>query len=128
MRVRAGSDGVLQELSLSGITLQVGQQVAAGTTIAKVVNPRRLKAELKIPETEARDIQIGQTGTVDTHNGMITGHVVRIDRRRQERQDGTFFWTLGVARIFFHPGRNSGFRQAFLARDGEAWHGARGSG
>jgi HlyD family secretion protein len=79
MRVRAGSDGVLQELSLNNLTLQVGQQVAAGTTIAKVANPKRLKAELKIPETQAKDVLLGQPAQVDTHNGVINGKVIRID-------------------------------------------------
>jgi HlyD family secretion protein len=79
MRVRAGSEGVLQELSLNGLPLQVGQQVAAGTTIAKVANPKRLKAELKIPETQTKDVQLGQSAQVDTHNGIIDGKVIRID-------------------------------------------------
>ena len=83
LKVRAGTDGVLQQLSLNvGGTdqpLQVGQQVQAGTTIAKVANPMRLKAELKIPETQAKDVQIGQPAEIDTHNGVIQGKVVRID-------------------------------------------------
>ena len=79
LRVRAGTDGVLQELSLNGNPLQQGQQCPAGTTIAKVANPRRLKAELKIPETQAKDVQIGQPAQVDTHNGVIEGKVIRID-------------------------------------------------
>ena len=83
MAVRAGSDGVLQELSLNvngtPQLLQVGQQVTAGTTLAKVANPRKLKAELKIPETQAKDVAIGQPAQVDTHNGVIPGKVIRID-------------------------------------------------
>ncbi len=79
LQVRAGMDGILQELSLNGNPLQQGQQVAAGTTIAKVANPRRLKAELKIPETQAKDVQLGQAAQVDTHNGVIEGKVMRID-------------------------------------------------
>jgi HlyD family secretion protein len=74
LRVRAGIDGVLQEQ-----TLKIGQFVTPGTTLAKVVQPQRLKAELKIAETQAKDIQIGQPASVDTHNGVIPGHVVRID-------------------------------------------------
>ncbi len=74
LRVRAGIDGVLQEQ-----TLKIGQYVTPGTTLAKVVQPQRLKAELKIAETQAKDIQIGQPASVDTHNGVIPGHVVRID-------------------------------------------------
>jgi HlyD family secretion protein len=79
LKVRAGMDGILQELTLNGNTLQEGQQVPAGTTIAKVANPNRLKAELKIPETQAKDVQIGQPTEVDTHNGVIEGKVIRID-------------------------------------------------
>ncbi len=74
LRVRAGIDGVLQEQ-----TLKIGQYVTPGTTLAKVVQPQRLKAELKIAETQAKDIQLGQPASVDTHNGVIAGHVVRID-------------------------------------------------
>jgi len=74
LRVRAGIEGVLQEQ-----TLKIGQWVTPGTTLAKVVQPQRLKAELKIAETQAKDIQLGQPASVDTHNGVIPGHVVRID-------------------------------------------------
>jgi len=74
LRVRAGIDGVLQEQ-----TLKIGQYVTPGTTLAKVVQPQRLKAELKIAETQAKDIQLGQPASVDTHNGVIPGHVTRID-------------------------------------------------
>jgi HlyD family secretion protein len=79
LRVRAGMDGTLQELSLNVSPLQEGQQVLAGTTIAKVANPQRLKAELKIPESQAKDVQLGQSAQVDTHNGLINGKVIRID-------------------------------------------------
>ncbi len=79
MKVRAASNGVLQELSLNGQPLQVGQQVQAGTTIAKVADPTKLKAELKIPETQAKDVQLGQPSQVDTHNGVVSGKVIRID-------------------------------------------------
>ena len=79
LKVRAGMDGILQELTLNGNTLQEGQQVTAGTTIAKVANPDRLKAELKIPETQTKDVQLGQLAQVDTHNGLIDGKVTRID-------------------------------------------------
>ena len=74
LRVRAGTDGVLQEQ-----TLKVGQWVTPGTTLAKVVQPERLKAELKIAETQAKDIQLKQPASIDTHNGVISGHVMRID-------------------------------------------------
>jgi HlyD family secretion protein len=79
LQVRAGMNGILQDLSLNGSTLQEGQQVPAGTTIAKVANPKRLKAELRIPETQAKDVQLGQPAQVDTHNGVIEGKVTRID-------------------------------------------------
>jgi HlyD family secretion protein len=79
LKVRAGMNGILQELTLNGNTLQEGQQVPAGTTIAKVANPDRLKAELKIPETQTKDVQLGQLAQVDTHNGLIEGKVTRID-------------------------------------------------
>jgi HlyD family secretion protein len=74
LSVRAGISGVLVELPH-----QVGEHVAPGTTLAKVVQPDQLKASLKIAETQARDIQIGQPAEVDTHNGVINGKVTRID-------------------------------------------------
>jgi HlyD family secretion protein len=74
LNVRAGIDGVLTDLPL-----QVGQHVVPGTMLAKVAQPEHLKAELKIAETQARDIQIGQPAAVDTHNGVISGKVMRID-------------------------------------------------
>lgn len=74
LKVRAGTDGVLQELPV-----EVGQRVAAGTILAKVVQPTRLKAQLKIAETQAKDVQLGQRTEIDTHNGVIRGRVARID-------------------------------------------------
>jgi RND family efflux transporter MFP subunit len=74
LSVRAGISGVLVELDH-----QVGEHVDAGTTLAKVVQPDQLKASLKIAETQARDIQIGQPAEIDTHNGVIDGKVMRID-------------------------------------------------
>jgi HlyD family secretion protein len=74
LSVRAGISGVLVELPH-----QVGEHVAPGTTLAKVVQPDQLKASLKIAETQARDIQIGQPAEIDTHNGVINGKVMRID-------------------------------------------------
>jgi len=79
LNVRAGISGVLQEVSV-----QIGQQVTPGTTLAKVVDPARLKAELKIPETQAKDIQVGQAASIDTHNGVVVGRVSRIDPAVQE--------------------------------------------
>jgi HlyD family secretion protein len=74
LSVRAGISGVLVE-----VDHQVGEHVTAGTTLAKVVQPDQLKASLKIAETQARDIQIGQPAEIDTHNGVIDGKVTRID-------------------------------------------------
>jgi HlyD family secretion protein len=74
LQVRAGTDGVLQQISV-----EVGQQVSPGTNLARVADPHKLKAELKIPETQAKDIQIGQQAQVDTRNGIVRGHVKRID-------------------------------------------------
>jgi HlyD family secretion protein len=74
LKVRAGISGVLQELPP-----QVGQRVAQGTILAKVVQPEHLKAELKIPETQAKDIIVGQKAEIDTHNGVVEGTVSRID-------------------------------------------------
>ena len=74
LKVRAGINGMLQE-----VPVQVGQRVTPGTTLAKVAQPEKLKAELKIPETQAKDVQIGQQSSIDTHNGVITGTVMRVD-------------------------------------------------
>jgi len=74
MQVTAGTAGQLQELSL-----EPGQYVQAGTILAKVAQPGRLKAVLQIPATQAKDIQIGQVASIDTRNGLIPGHVIRID-------------------------------------------------
>ena len=76
LKVRAGINGVLQS---SGTDVQVGQRVVQGTILAKVVDPQHLKAELKIPETTAKDVAIGQLAEVDTHNGIIKGSVWRRD-------------------------------------------------
>ncbi len=74
LRVRAGEDGVLQEL-----TLQLGQWVVPGQVLAKVVQPLRLKAVLRIPENQAPDVRLGQKASIDTRNGVIPGRVIRID-------------------------------------------------
>jgi multidrug resistance efflux pump len=73
MQVKAGEGGVLSELPL-----ELGQWVTPGTVLAKVVKPERLKAELRIAETQARDIQVGQRAEVDTRNGLVEGTVARI--------------------------------------------------
>src|SRR5271167_5268608 len=74
LKVRAGIDGVLVDLPL-----QVGQHVQPGTMLAKVVEPDHLMATLKVAETQARDVQIGEPASVDTHNGVIRGTVMRVD-------------------------------------------------
>ena len=74
--MRAGISGVLAPLATP---VQVGQHVTAGTSVAEVIQLDKLKAALQIAETQARDIQIGQPASIDTHNGIIPGHVTRID-------------------------------------------------
>jgi len=78
LRVRAGMTGVLEQ-----VPVEVGQQVAQGTNVARVADPTRLKAELRIAETQARDLTIGQLASVDTRNGIIPGKVVRINPAAQ---------------------------------------------
>jgi multidrug resistance efflux pump len=74
LKVRAGISGVLTSMPLA-----VGQHVTMGTMLAEVVQPNQLKAQLKIAETQARDIQLGQPASIDTHNGLADGVVTRID-------------------------------------------------
>jgi HlyD family secretion protein len=74
LHVRAGIDGVLQI-----VPVEVGQHVKPGDNLARVANPKRLKAEIKIPETQAKDVIIGQPATVDTRNGVVKGLVSRVD-------------------------------------------------
>ena len=74
LKVQAGVAGVLVDLPL-----QVGQHVLPGAELARIVQPNHLMAELKIPETQARDVQIGEPASVDTHNGVIPGEVSRVD-------------------------------------------------
>ena len=82
LKVRAGTSGVLQQVSV-----QVGQQVTPGFNIARVADPASLKAELKIAETQIKDVKLGQPVAVDTRNGIIQGEVQRIDPAARE---GTF--------------------------------------
>jgi len=82
LKVRAGTNGVLQQVSV-----QVGQQVTPGFNIARVADPASLKAELKIAETQIKDVRLGQPVAVDTRNGIIQGRVSRIDPAARE---GTF--------------------------------------
>ena len=87
LKVRAGATGVMAQLgpgtqagsTTSAIILEVGQKVTAGTILAKIAQPQKLKAELKINETEAKDIALGQPASIDTRNGIIEGKVSRID-------------------------------------------------
>jgi multidrug efflux pump subunit AcrA (membrane-fusion protein) len=79
LQVKAGEDGVLQELSL-----QLGQWVVPGTILAKIVQPGKLKAVIRIPETQAPGLAIGQKAVVDTRNGLVAGHVIRMDPAAQE--------------------------------------------
>jgi HlyD family secretion protein len=74
LHVRAGFTGVLQQLPL-----EVGQRVTPGTNLARVADPTKLKAQVKIAETQAKDIQIDQVASIDTRNGVVAGHVVRVD-------------------------------------------------
>jgi HlyD family secretion protein len=74
LKVTPGLGGVLQQISV-----EVGQQVTPGTNLARVAAPERLKAVLRVPETQARDVVLGQPASIDTRNGIVTGHVSRID-------------------------------------------------
>jgi HlyD family secretion protein len=74
LEVRAGIDGVLQQLPV-----EIGQRVAAGANLARIAQPQPLKAELRVAETQARDIAVGQFVTVDTRNGTAPGRVTRVD-------------------------------------------------
>ncbi|CAN5811956.1 HlyD family efflux transporter periplasmic adaptor subunit [soil metagenome] len=74
MKVMAGADGILQELPL-----EVGQWAQSGATLARLVEPGKLKAVLRVPETQAKDVAIGQPAAIDTRNGIVKGKVYRID-------------------------------------------------
>jgi HlyD family secretion protein len=76
--VRAGVDGVLQQLG-DRESLQLGQRISPSTTLAKIVQPTQLKAEIKIAETQVRDVTLGQPALIDTRNGVIPGCVARVD-------------------------------------------------
>ncbi len=76
LQVKAGIDGVLQEL-----TVEEGQRLTPGQNIARVARPDTLMAELRIAETQAKDVQLGQHVDVDTRNGIVAGEVMRIDPR-----------------------------------------------
>jgi RND family efflux transporter MFP subunit len=76
LQVKAGIAGVVESLPTP---VSVGQHIAAGTSVAEVVDPSKLKAALQIAETQAHDILLGQSAEIDTHNGIVPGHVTRID-------------------------------------------------
>jgi HlyD family secretion protein len=88
LTVRAGDSGVVSDL-----TLQLGQWVLEGTILAKVVQPGKLKAVLQIPETQAKDVAIGQPAAIDTRNGIVKGHVIRYD---PNAQNGTVTVDVGL--------------------------------
>ena len=74
LHVRAGINGVLQL-----VPVEVGQHVIPGTNLARVADPKKLRAEVKIAETQAKDVMPGQKATIDTRNGIVNGHVSRVD-------------------------------------------------
>lgn len=79
LKIRSGVDGVLQRLGDITNPLQEGQQLPAGALVARVAEPEHLKASIKIAETQAKDIQLDQVAEIDTRNGVIPGHVIRVD-------------------------------------------------
>jgi HlyD family secretion protein len=88
LEVRAGIAGVLQQ-----VAVQAGQRVTQGTTLARVAEPSKLKAEIHIAETQAKDVVVGQTAEIDTRNGIVRGHVMRID---PAASSGTVLVDLGI--------------------------------
>ena len=79
LTIRAGVEGVVTVLGTPTTPLEVGMRVAPGAILAKIAQPNKLKATLKIPETQVKDVAIGQVASIDTRNGIIPGHVTRID-------------------------------------------------
>lgn len=90
LTIRSGIDGVLQE-----VDVEVGQHVAVGTILAKVADPKKLKAVLQISETQMKDVRVGLDATVDTRNGIIPGRVIRIDPAAQNGTVGVDVALLG---------------------------------
>jgi HlyD family secretion protein len=74
LHVRAGIDGVLQQVGV-----QAGQRVTTGTNLARVAEPNRLKAEVRVAEVQAKDVSVGQSATIDTRNGIVNARVARVD-------------------------------------------------
>src|SRR6202040_1300969 len=79
LTIRSSTNGTLTQLGTTAMPLEVGMRVAPGTILAKIAQPNKLKATLKIPETQVKDVALGQVASVDTRNGIIPGHVTRID-------------------------------------------------
>jgi HlyD family secretion protein len=79
LTIRSSTNGTLTQLGTTATPLEVGMRVAPGTILAKIAQPNKLKATLKIPETQVKDVAIGQVASIDTRNGIIPGHVSRID-------------------------------------------------
>jgi HlyD family secretion protein len=88
LHVRAGINGVLQL-----VPVEEGQHVLPGTNLARVADPKKLKAEIKVAETQAKDVLISQSATIDTRNGTVGGHVIRID---PSVQNGTVTVDVGI--------------------------------
>ena len=78
LTIRASVEGTLTQLGTTAMPLEIGMRVTPGEILAKIAQPNRLKATLKIPETQAKDVSIGQAASIDTRNGSIPGHVTRI--------------------------------------------------
>ena len=78
LAVRAGLAGILQQ-----VPVEVGQRVTPGTNLARVAQPDKLKAVIRVPETQARDLQVGQVASIDTRNGIVPGRVARVDPAAQ---------------------------------------------
>lgn len=79
LTIRAAVDGTVTVLGTPTTPLEVGMRVAPGAILAKIAQPNKLKATLKIPETQVKDVALGQVASIDTRNGIIPGHVTRID-------------------------------------------------
>jgi HlyD family secretion protein len=79
LKIRAGIDGVLQRLGEQSHPLEFGQPLAAGALVARVADPTKLKAAIKIAETQAKDVQLDEPAEIDTRNGVVEGHVIRVD-------------------------------------------------
>jgi len=143
MHVLAGTDGVVQDLNL-----EMGQWVQSGTTLARVVQPGKLRAVLRVPETQARDVALGQKAEIDTRIGIVPGRVVRIDPAAQSgtvavdvalegalpqgaRPDLSVEGTVEIERldnVLFVAGRPTGSRTALSACSSSATAGATPSG